>query len=564
MIIPAFRSLRARFLLVVLLGVLIPLAVVGMWLTRSAARSGESLLRARLDGALDQVVSEAGTRWVVLRSEMLDIADDSAVQGVLRRPSPQSASASPPRLVVGTAARTGGLLASLSAPLTLRSAAGKAAWTVVPSVASPPLADSASAPRHQQGISASVPVYAGARSSPIGRLESKLKVESIVPAGAGGPAGVGAIFQIVDRATGASLSTLPFDPALFGNEQFDLSGETWLVRRRTLEEPGLIVAAAAPLGAYTVQFESAAKKGSIAIVAVALCALGIAILLTRRLTHSLENLASATHAVAGGDLDRRVSEEGDDEVGRVGRAFNAMTDSLRTTLKRLSQREALVAVGEFAASLAHEVRNPLTSIRIDLQRVEEKLPDDSPLRVQLGRALREVQRLDKTVSGALRVARSGTVALDLVDVRVPLQRAIEVATPAFEQSGAALDRIELGKIPLSVRGDEAALEQLFLNILLNSAQSLGPRGQAGVTVSTENGSAQIDIWDSGVGIPPERLEKVFDPFFSTKKEGTGLGLAVARQIVTAHAGSIEIDSDVDSGTTVTIKFSLSQGSNGAP
>ena len=556
MIIPGVRSLRARFLLVVLVGVLIPLAVVGMWLTRSAARSGESLLRTRLDGALDQVVSEAGTRWVALRSEMLDIADDSAVQGVLRRaPRQNTAAMSPDTLVIGTSGR-GGLTASLASPLTLRSAAGKATWIIVPRMSSVQAVDSLSVAGDARGITAIVPVYAGASSSPIGRLESTLRVESMVPPGAGGPGGVGAILQVVDRSTGASLSALPFDPTLLGNEQFELGGERWLVRRRTLEEPGLIVAAAAPLGAYTVQFEDAARKGSIAIVAVALGALGVAILLTRRLTHSLEDLASATHAVAAGDLDRRVSEEGDDEVGRVGRAFNAMTESLRTTIRLLSQREALVAVGEFAASLAHEVRNPLTSIRIDLQRVEEKLPGDSPLRVQLGRALREVQRLDKTVSGALRIARSGSVALDLVDLRVPLQRAIEVATPAFEQSGATLDRIELGSTRLRVRGDEAALEQLFLNILLNAAQALGPKGEAGVTVSTENGCAQVDIWDSGPGIPRDRLVKVFDPFFSTKRDGTGLGLSVARQIVTAHAGSIEIDSAVDAGTTVTVKLSM--------
>lgn len=533
-----------------------------MWLTRSAARSGESLLRTRLDGALDQVVSDAGTRWVALRSEMLNIADDSAVQGVLRRGSLQgTARESPATLVVGTAARTGSLIASLTSPLTLRSATGNRTWIIVPPNNSAKPVDSLSVTGEPQGITAGVPVHTGASSSPIGRLESTLKVESMVPAGAGGPAGVGAILQVVDRATGASLTALPFDPELLGHEQFELGGERWLVRRRTLEEPGLIVAAAAPLGAYTVQFESAARKGSIAIVAVALCTLGVAILVTRRLTHSLEDLASATHAVAAGDLDRRVSEEGDDEVGRVGRAFNAMTESLRTTIRLLSQREALVAVGEFAASLAHEVRNPLTSIRIDLQRVEETLPGDSPLRVQLGRALREVQRLDNTVSGALRIARSGSVALDLVDLRVPLQRAIEVAAPAFEQSGAALDRIELGTIPLPVRGDEAALEQLFLNILLNAAQALGPNGEAGVTVSTENGSAQVDIWDSGSGIPPEKLEKVFDPFFSTKLDGTGLGLSVARQIVTAHAGSIEIDSTVDSGTTVTVKLSMTRPEN---
>jgi signal transduction histidine kinase len=534
-----------------------------LWLTGSAARSGESLLRSRLDGALDQVVSEAGMRWVGLRSEMLDIADDSAVQRVLALGTAVKVPPGSPRtIVVGAVGQTRNLAASLASPVSLRSEVSTAAWTILNPDTSADQSlgsrDSGSLADRRDGVTVTVPVYPRTGGAPIGRLESHLKLESLVPVGAGGAAGVGVILQVVDRSTGASLSALPFDPALMSRSQFDLGGERWLVRRRTLEEPALSIAAAAPLGAYTVPFESAARKGTLAILAVAVAALALATLLTQKLTHSLEELASATHAVAAGDLDRRVSEAGDDEVGRVGRAFNAMTESLRTTIRQLSQREALVAVGEFAASLAHEVRNPLTSIRIDLQRVEEKLPGDSPLRVQLDRALREVQRLDQTVTGALRVARSGTIASDLLDLRVPLQRAIEVATPAFEQCGAALDRIELGTQRLPVRGDEAALEQLFLNILLNAAQALDAKGEAGVTVSTENGTAQVDLWDSGSGIPADRLEMVFDPFYSTKKEGTGLGLSVARQIVIAHGGTIHIDSAVDSGTTVSITLGLAK------
>jgi signal transduction histidine kinase len=560
------RSLRGRIVLVVLIGVVIPLAVAGLWLTGSAARSGEALLRARLDGAIDQVVSEAGMRWVALRSEMRDIAKDSAVQRVLRsHVDAKDARRSHTTIMVGAAGRARNLAASTVSPVLLRSETGNTTWTIANAM--DPTSQSFGAPDgtvadQRDGVAITVPVYAGGLSRRIGRLESRLTLESLVPEGAGGAGGVGAMLQIIDRASGASLGAVPFDPALMTRSEFELGGERWLVRRRALEEPALTIAAAAPVGAYTVPFESAAKKGSLVILTVALVTLTVATLLTRGVTHSLKELASATHAVAAGDLDRRVSGEGEDEVGRVGRAFNAMTESLRTTIRQLSQREALVAVGEFAASLAHEVRNPLTSIRIDLQRVEEKLPTESPLRVQLERALREVERLDRTVSGALRIARSGSIGSDLVDLRVPLERAIEVATPAFEKSGASLRQIEIGTVPLPVRGDEAALEQLFLNILLNAAQALGDSGQAGVTVTTDNGTAQVDIWDAGPGIPAERLEKVFDPFYSTKKEGTGLGLSVARQIVTAHAGSIDIDSAVDSGTTVTVKLSLA-GRNGA-
>ncbi|MGK2962318.1 MAG: HAMP domain-containing protein, partial [Gemmatimonadaceae bacterium] len=407
MTILRFWSLRAKFLLLLLSGAVLPLVIVSFWLAGSASRSGEALLAQRLDGALNQVVSEAGMHWVDLRSEMLDIADDSMVQRLIEAPLSGRA-----RLDVHVEAlgRSRTLQSSLASPLLLESRAGNS-WAVVDdiddtNIRGVPPASSA------RGIAIIVPVHSRTNAVPPGILRSTLTLESLVPEGVGGAAAIGAILHLADRTTGASLSALPFDAALMTRDEFELAGERWIVMRRNLEEPAITIAAASPLGAYTVLFREAAQKGTIAILAVVLVVLAISALFTRRLTRSLENLASATHSVAAGDLERRVAEEGEDEVGRVGRAFNAMTESLSTTLRQLSQREALVAVGEFAAALAHEVRNPLTSIRIDLQRVEEKLPDDSPLRVQLDRALREVQRLDQTVTGALGVARSGSIASD--------------------------------------------------------------------------------------------------------------------------------------------------------
>jgi signal transduction histidine kinase len=296
------------------------------------------------------------------------------------------------------------------------------------------------------------------------------------------------------------------------------------------------------------------RNGSIAILIVAAGSLIIATVLTRRMARSMEELALATDAVAGGDLDRRVSDSGDDEIARVGRAFNTMTESLRATLGKLSQQEALAAVGEFAASLAHEVRNPLTSIRIDLQRVEEQLPATSPLHTQLARALREVQRLDQTVAGALRIARSGSINAAIVDIRIPLNRAIEIAMPAFEQLRATLTIRDLQPAPLEVRGDADALEQLFLNLFLNAAQALRSHGSATTTIALVDETIAVDIADDGPGVEPERLARVFEPFFSTKPEGTGLGLPVARQIVKAHGGSITITSVHSEGTTIHLRF----------
>ena len=549
------RSLRAKFLLVVSAGVVVPLAVVGLWLTRATERSGRDLLRTRLDGALVQVVNEVSGRWVVARAALLDMADDAAVRSTLGGISP-----APPRIAsmaVGSRARSMVGEGARDPRIVLGSADGRARWTLRRAgdsiVRLVPVTDGAT---DVDGIVVVLPVTARNTGASLGTIEAHLPVESLVPAGVAGTGGIGAVLGIADRTTGVWLANLPFDPALLKRDEFDLAGERWLVARRTLEEPRLLLAAAAPLAAYTAPFESAARRGALALFLVCLAALTLAAVFTRRLTHSLERLAVAADAVSEGDLEHRVDVPNDDEVGRVARAFNGMVESLRSTLGQLARRERLAAVGEFAASLAHEVRNPLTSIRVNLQRVEEQVPPDSALRTPLERALHEVSRLDRTVSAALRVARSGTPGTDLVDLRAPLDRALEVTAPAFEQARATLEAPDAPATSLLVRGDAAALEQLFLNLLLNAAQSLPSGGRITVSAAADDAAAEVSIRDTGRGIPHELLGRIFEPFFTTTKEGTGLGLAIARQIAIAHGGTLDVESEPGVGTTARVRLPL--------
>ena len=297
---------------------------------------------------------------------------------------------------------------------------------------------------------------------------------------------------------------------------------------------------------------------------MALSAILAAYLLTRRLTHSLERLAAAAQAVSRGEFDAEIENAGTDEVGRVAHAFNRMMANLRRTLRELADRERLAAVGEFAASLAHEVRNPLTAIRIDLQRVEERLPSDSPLREPQSRALREISRLDDTVSETLDVARTGRWRMTVVDLRAPLRAAADAAAHAFAERQGTLDLTGLDDQPLVVLGDASALEQLFLNLLLNAAAALGPGGRAWIEGSKELAEAVVAVRDSGTGIAPELLDNVFQPLFTTRPDGTGLGLTVARRIVDEHGGRIEIESAVGEGTTVRVRVPLEPGSGGIP
>ena len=383
----------------------------------------------------------------------------------------------------------------------------------------------------------------------IGSLEAAVSGSAIVRAtGATG----GTTLAAFDRRTGLPLLATPFDPDLASKPTFNWNGERWLVARRTLDDPAIEIVAAAPVADYEAPFADAARRGLLALLVVAMLSTLAAILLTRRLTRALGDLALAADGVARGEMGRTVPVQGSEELGRLAEAFNTMSESLRRTLDSLARRESLAAVGEFAASLSHEVRNPLTAMRIDLQRVEEKLEVESPLHAPLRRALRAVDRMQQTVSGALRVARSGRVARAPVDLLVPLDAALHASEPELQSAGARVE-VDTGDVPLVVLGDAAALEQLFLNLLLNAAQAFdAPGGVVRVCARADTNHARIEVRDTGRGMSPETLAAAFEPFVTTRPEGTGLGLAIARRIAAGHGGELSLESALGTGTTATI------------
>jgi two-component system sensor histidine kinase AtoS len=292
------------------------------------------------------------------------------------------------------------------------------------------------------------------------------------------------------------------------------------------------------------------------LAVVAAAGFTLASLLTWRMTRNLNRLTTAAEAIARGDLDRTVEPAGHDEVGRLTHAFNTMTESLRRTLGELSQRQALAAVGQFASSLAHEVRNPLTSMKLNLQRIQEELPDEEEVQDPIRRALSQIERLDGTVNGALSIARSCRIELRPVDLYKPLTAALHAAEPLFHAAGVTVEQPEPGPIPLMVAGDTSALERLFLNLLLNAAEALDQGGRAGVTVERSDGDALVTVWDTGTGIASEDLDKVIDAFYTTKPEGTGLGLPIAHRIAVAHGGSLDVESTPGVRTAVHMRIPL--------
>lgn len=546
---PDTPSFRTRILLVVLTVAVIPLALIGLWLTRSASRSGEELLRTRLEEALERTVARIGSNWLKQRSDLLFIGEDDAVQQALL--AGETPASTPP---ISARERFDSLDESIRS-VSILDLAGTTLWTLNRD-------EELRGPSRPATLRVELPVHQRFPSRELGRLVVDLGAGGLLGDPGGSPALAGMLLSLVDANRGVALLPLPFDPGLMTGETFSWGDDDWLTVRQQMTEPPLVLVVAGPLSAFAGPFEDAARQGTLLLAVVALAGLAAAWLLSRRLTRSLDRLVVAADAVSRGELEAQVQEAGNDEVGRVAQAFNTMTASLRHTLAELADRERLAAVGEFAATLAHEVRNPLTAIRIDLQRVEERLPDDSPLREPQARALREISRLDATVSETLDVARNGRWGAAPIDLAVPLRAAAEAASPAYDERNATLDARSLAARLPSVRGDVSTLEQLFLNLLLNAAAALGPGGRAWIEVEENAEHAVVRIRDTGTGIPPEMLERVFQPLYTTRPDGTGLGLTVAQRIVEQHEGAIEIESEVGEGTTVVVQLPLGRAAAG--
>jgi len=535
-------SFRTRILLIVLTVSVVPLALVGLWLTRSAQRSGQDLLRTRLEETLDQAVARIGNNWLKLRSDLLFLGEDEAVQVALSSSRPSPIAREPP---VGLRRLFDELDASV-ARVRVRDLMGRELWTLGRT--------DGRGRDFAATLEQTLAIHQRFPSRELGRLVVDLEFEGLLGRTTVSPSIAGMVLGAADSRTGAQLLPLPFDPTSMEAARFSWGGDDWLTVRRRMSEPALTLVAAAPLSPFAGPFEDAARRGTWWIAVVASGGLALTYLLTRRMTRSLERLASGAEAVSRGDLDIRIENPGTDEVGRVADAFNTMTASLRRTLRELASRERLAAVGEFAASLAHEVRNPLTAIRIDLQRVEESLPAGSPLRDAQARALREIGRLDATVSETLDVARTGRWRERGVDLTEVLRAAADAALPAFAERGVTLDTRGLDGERLLVRGDAKALEQLFLNLMLNAAGALEAGGRAWVEMSAGEDEARVAVHDAGCGIEPDMTDRVFDPLYTTRVDGTGLGLTVVRRIVEQHEGAIDLESEVGVGTTVRVRL----------
>jgi signal transduction histidine kinase len=320
--------------------------------------------------------------------------------------------------------------------------------------------------------------------------------------------------------------------------------------------------------------------------AVLLVGLALTWLVAGRLSRPLRELRGKMEAVAGGDLDRvelpRAEAPGRDELRQMDAAFRAMVEGLREKRDletKVFQTERLAALGNLAAGVAHDIRNPLNTIGLTLAHLREKyLPSDPALRSGFLRHLDdlkgELERLNALVRSFLSLAHPDRAEKHPCRLRELVEETLSLFRKEAESKGVEVvaDLDDVGPLLLS----PAQVRRAFTNVLVNALQALAPsggrvvvglwrtsplRGDGDAVPSiAEGGEAVLSVADDGPGISPEHLDKVFLPYFTTRSEGTGLGLPIAKGAVEANGGRIELRrgfrGDGSRGTTVEIAFPL--------
>ncbi len=312
------------------------------------------------------------------------------------------------------------------------------------------------------------------------------------------------------------------------------------------------------------QLERDARRAVWATVGLALLAAAVAALviaLVGRALKPLTRLAASAKQVARGDYRQRVEVPGADEIGALAGEFNAMAAALEERESRLIRSERLAAVGKIAAQITHEVRNPLSSIGLNAELLEDELGglDDGGEAQKIARAIvKEVDRLAEITEQYLKFARLPRPKLEREEPNAIITSLLAFVREEFAARGIAVEARLGARLP-AVNADENQLRQALLNLLRNAAEATQSGGRVTVETRAKDGFVETVISDTGEGIRAEDRARIFDPFFSTKQGGTGLGLSLTQQIIVEHGGSIDLDSTPGRGTSFTVRLPAIDG-----
>lgn len=291
--------------------------------------------------------------------------------------------------------------------------------------------------------------------------------------------------------------------------------------------------------------------------------------IAHRLQRSISRLSISLQDAEGG-LDRevgRVDLFASDDLPALEQQVERISSRIRQVVAKLQQArqetmlaDRLAAVGEMAAGVAHELRNPLTSIKLLMQTAADGPPGDTLTHEHVHVVLEQVIRMENTIQGLLDFARPPRMQTVCHDLRDTVHRALNLMEGYAKQQEVAVHQ-ECPTTPVVVDGDPEQLHQVFVNLMLNGVEAMPDGGELRVTVQYTDGVspvAKITFCDTGTGIPDAVMQRIFEPFVTGKERGTGLGLAISRRILEQHGGRLTAANRKPRGAEFTVELPLSR------
>lgn len=282
---------------------------------------------------------------------------------------------------------------------------------------------------------------------------------------------------------------------------------------------------------------------------------------SRLITEPLNKCIEFTKVLGRGEYGTKIDVRSGDEVGYLAHNFNTLSMQLKSakekmeeayTYTHLLQAEKLSSIGQISAGLAHELKNPMTTLKMMFQAFREQ-PDMTKEDAEV--INNEIDKIDKILTDFMGFVKQRSFNFSEVSLNELIDRVLSLATFDIKNSGITVHRDLVDALPV-VKADRALLEQVFLNLVLNAVQAMPDGGEIRISGKSDDRFAEVMIWDRGGGIPAGIRSKIFDPFFTTKDSGTGLGLSIAYNIIKSHGGSLFFNSNEGVGTVFTVRLPI--------
>lgn len=308
--------------------------------------------------------------------------------------------------------------------------------------------------------------------------------------------------------------------------------------------------------------KSQAKGILLAIVSLCTMTFIILRLFEKLINRPISRLKETMKEVQEGNLNIQFQTTKNDEIGSLTKSFNLMVKKLREANQKIEnffnqqmeKAEHLASIGELAAGLAHEIKNPIAGMKGALEIINQKTDSSNPTKEIFTEMLVQIEKINKIIQDLLSYAKPKEMNFILVNPNVCVENAIKFVKPQTNSTDISFHFQGIDNNTLASM-DADKIQEVMLNLMLNSISAIKEKGEIEITLHKKSkNELEIIFSDNGIGIKKEHLPQIFTPFFTTKSSGTGLGLSICKKIIEAHKGSIEVESKEGKGTTFFIRL----------